>query len=38
MDADTHVSSPATVVVLPVKVFICMPVKLAKVNDPVVGS
>ena len=37
MDAETHVSSPATSVALQVKVCICTPVKLAKANEPVVG-
>ena len=37
MLADTHVSIPLTVTVLPVYVFICTPEILRKLNDPVVG-
>ena len=38
IDAETPVSSPAIVVEFHVKVLICIPVKLAKTSDPVVGS
>ena len=37
IDAVTPVSSPVIAVVLPVKVFNAIPVKLAKTNDSVVG-